>query len=214
VGRSSGQGTRATMAAEGVVFTALIYVSGYLFLLFVAVCLACGLYYMAELAEEYTQLTRRLMSATIMAVLVVHGLLFLLERLPSLALAVGAGTHVSYMWQMQSFPRLYVCSLPFLTSLALLCASHYLWVSHFFAHYHQVTHVLCFFLFNVWLVPFGFFVSLSVDENTLPDRQAASAEDMYSEGGTRTKQKSGILSAFAFLGQKRDEAMPALAKKV
>ena len=30
--------------------------------------------------------------------------------------------------------------------------------------------VLCFLLFNVWLLPFGFFISLSVNESTLPDR--------------------------------------------
>ena len=89
----------------GLLFTAMVYVAGYIFLLFVAVCLgahavwswrprfaastilhaniyhtafcelerlltpvsmlvatpACGLYYMAELAEEYTVLTKKLM---------------------------------------------------------------------------------------------------------------------------------------------------------
>ena len=45
-------------AAMGLLFTGLVYLSGYLFLIFVAICLACGLYYLAELAEEYTSLTR------------------------------------------------------------------------------------------------------------------------------------------------------------
>ena len=39
----------------GVVFNGVVYVAGYLFLLFVAVCLASGLYYMAELVEELTE---------------------------------------------------------------------------------------------------------------------------------------------------------------
>ena len=73
--------------------------------------------------------------------------------------------------------------------------------------------MLCFFLFNVWLVPFGFFISLSVNESTLPNRQAAEADEIYSEGH-RTKQRSGVLSAFSFLQQKRDEVMPSMAKKV
>ena len=37
--------------------------------------------------------------------------------------------------------------------------------------------MLSFLLFNVWLLPFGFFISLSVNESTLPDR-------LSSQGGS------------------------------
>ena len=73
--------------------------------------------------------------------------------------------------------------------------------------------MLCFFLFNVWLVPFGFFVSLSVSEATLPDRMAGSANEVYSEGG-RTRHRSGVVSAFSFLQRQRDDMMPSMSKKV
>jgi len=46
---------------QGILFTAMTYISGYIFLIFVAVCLACGLYYLAELAEEHTSLTKKMM---------------------------------------------------------------------------------------------------------------------------------------------------------
>ena len=36
---------------------------------------------------------------------------------------------------------------------------------------------------------------------------------VYREGG-RTTQRSGILSAFSFVREKRDDMMPSLAKKV
>ena len=124
-------------------------------------------------------------------------------------------------------------------SAGMFCCSNYLWASHFLSHYHQVTHVLCFFLFNVWceseppthpqrgwhwqlhsslhgvhrLVPFGFFISLSVNETSLPNQQAAMADEVYREGG-RTTQKSGLISAFSFVREKRDDMMPSLAKKV
>ena len=62
-------------------------------------------------------------------------------------------------------------------------AAHYLWAVHFMAHYHSLTHVLCFLLFNLWLLPFGFFISLSINESTLPDRQAQGADEVYSDGG-------------------------------
>ena len=49
--------------------------------------------------------------------------------------------------------------------------------------------MLCFCLFMMWLVPFGFFISLSANESTLPNSHAGS--------------KSGMLSAFGF-GNKHD----------
>ena len=58
------------------------------------------------------------------------------------------------------------------------------------------------------------FISLSINESTLPDRQAQGADEVYSDGGARTKQKSGIISAFGFVKQQREEMMPSLAKKV
>eukprot|EP00962_Isochrysis_galbana_P024353 scaffold7453_cov128-Isochrysis_galbana.AAC.8 len=63
------------------------------------------------------------------------------------------------------------------------------------------------------LVPFGFFISLSVKETSLPNQQAAMANEVYREGG-HFSQKSGILSAFSFVREKRDDMMPSLAKKV
>ena len=43
---------------DGLLATALVYVSGYAVLVFLAVCLATGLYYLAELVEENTKLTK------------------------------------------------------------------------------------------------------------------------------------------------------------
>ena len=73
---------------------------------------------------------------------------------------------------------------------------------------------MCFFVLMVELVPFGFFISLSYNETTLPDRQAQDADEMYADGSGRTKKKSGLVSAFNFLGEKRDDLMPSMAKRV
>ena len=119
-----------------------------------------------------------------------------------------------YLWLLGSFPFLRLLSPPFLVSFGMLLASHYLWLSHFTAHYHQFVHVACFLILNLWLVPFGFFVSLSVNEAVLPDTLAASAGEVYSEG-SRTRQRSGILSAFSFFQQQREGMMPpAVSKRV
>jgi hypothetical protein len=225
------------MKSQGFMFNAVVYVSGYTFLVFVAVCLgaltvrscplicavgsraslslaracarcvsraphlpslhsvplptsACGLYYLAELVEEHTSMMRRIMYGTTVAVIVTH-ILFLVEMVPPLALATGALAHVSYLWLLNDFPFIRFLSTPFLVSLALLVASHYLWISHFLSHYHSLTHVLCFCLFMMWLVPFGFFISLSVNESTLPNSHGS--------------QNSGLLSGLGF-GKRNDGA--------
>ena len=199
----------------GVVLDALVYVSGYISLLFVAVCLACGLYYLAELAEEHTVLTKRLIFVCNALVLGAHVCLLLFEsQLPRLGVALGLAAHACYFWLLRSFPFFRVLSPSGLASLALLGASQYVWGAHFLSHYHSMTHVLCFFVTCCWLVPFGFFISLSINESTLPNAQAAGAGEVYAEGGGRTRGKNGIVAAFGFAQQKRDEVMPGMSKKV
>jgi hypothetical protein len=169
---------------------------------------------MAELVEEYTSLTRRILYVLALGILIVHGLFMLLEDLPLVPLGVGMVAHSSYLWLLQSFPFVRFASPAFLCSFALLVASHYLWITHFASHYHEVTHVLCFFVLNVWIVPFGFFISLSVNESTLPDRLAQSADDAYTDSAARSRQKSGLLSAFSAARETRDGLMPGMGKKV
>ena len=103
------------------------------------------------------------------AVLISH-LLFVFEDVPMLALAFSLAAHGCYFWLLQSYPFLSFSSPPFLSSLALFCVSNFLWISHFLSHFHQMMSVLCFMLWMVWLVPFGFFISVSS-----PGAEAAAA---------------------------------------
>ena len=54
--------------AMGFMYTATVYVAGYLIVMFVAICLACGLYFLAELAEEHTRLTGKIVGSSIVLV--------------------------------------------------------------------------------------------------------------------------------------------------
>ena len=101
----------------GAVFTGVVYVAGYAMLIFVAVCLASGLYYLAEVVEEYTSLTRRIMHAAAIFVLAVHALFAVFEEMPMVPLAVGAAAHGCYLWLLQSFPFLSFASPATLASL-------------------------------------------------------------------------------------------------
>ena len=103
-------------------------------------CAACGLYYLAELVEEYTSTMRRIMYVSCFAVLAAH-VLFIFEGLPLSALGVGLATHACYLWLLQSFPFIKFNSPQFLTSLGMCVLSHYFWMSHFMVHFHAMTHV-------------------------------------------------------------------------
>ena len=52
----------------GFMYQVSVYIAGYLLLIFVAICLACGLYFLAELAEEHTRLARKLIGFSIVLV--------------------------------------------------------------------------------------------------------------------------------------------------
>lgn len=56
----------------------------------------------------------------------------------------------------------------------MLGLNHYLWMQHFMDKYHTVEYVMGFFLVCVWMVPFGFFISLAANESVLPMSMANS----------------------------------------
>lgn len=74
--------------------TLVVYLGGYTFLVFLAVCLATGLYYLAELVEEYTMLTKKVIGYAVQVIVVIHVLLVVVDRLPLLAVGSGIAAHL------------------------------------------------------------------------------------------------------------------------
>jgi hypothetical protein len=85
-------------------FTPLVYASGYLVLIFLAICMACGLYYMAELAEEYSRLTRKILYWSIIVVAAIHVLLLVFDGFPWVATFFGLAMHLVYFQFLKDFP--------------------------------------------------------------------------------------------------------------
>lgn len=157
-------------------FVLVVYVSAYILLLFGAISLACGLYYLVELAEEYTRFTKRLIRIAILAELGVHFLLWAYERMWFVPNAVGVISHLSYLFLLRGFPYIEPASAPFLLSCALFATSNIVWYRYFhsdpeFFYQYRVgpaTSIAFFFFLCIWLVPLGFFVSLTVNDSVLP----------------------------------------------
>ena len=140
-----------------------------MFLLLLAICLATGLYYMAELVEEYSRLTKRVITYALRAVLALHLALLLFDRQPVSCVLVGAAAHGAYARLLPRFPFVQLGSVDFAVAVAGLVASHVLWLRHFWHDtYASAEYVAGFFVVCVWLVPFGFFISIAAGDTALP----------------------------------------------
>lgn len=157
-------------------FVVLVYVAGYISLLFAAVCLACGLYYLVELAEEYTVLTKKVIRVTTLVHIVIHILLFVYERFPFLQCLVGLAAHLMYLQLLRPFPFINPASAPFLISLLLFIMDNVVWFRYLwgdvelFYRYSvaPVPAIAAFYFLVIWLVPCAFFCSLTVNDSVLP----------------------------------------------
>ncbi|PXF45167.1 hypothetical protein BWQ96_05068 [Gracilariopsis chorda] len=176
-------------------FVILVYISGYLFIVFAAICLACGLYYLVELAEEYTSFTKKLIRSGILAQLGLHGLLWLYERFPFVPCMIGFAAHLSYLFLLRSFPFMEPSSPPFMVSCAMFVIDNIVWFRFFKANVEMfyryriapVPSMASFFLFVIWLVPCAFFCSLTINESVLP--ATGPGRDIYQSQSVPDRKK-------------------------
>ncbi|XP_068800000.1 protein TEX261 isoform X1 [Struthio camelus] len=97
-----------------------IYVLSWLSLLiqvaFVTLAIAAGLYYLAELIEEYTVVTRRIIKYMIWFSTAVLVGLYLFEHFPGFMVGVGLFTNLVYFGLLQTFPFIMLTSPNFILS--------------------------------------------------------------------------------------------------
>lgn len=129
----------------------------------------------------------------ILFVLVLHGVLAVVEDFPLALIALGLLSHATYFTLLKRFPTIVVSDVKFLASCVLAITSHVLWFRHFTSSdvFYPFSEILAFFLFCVWIVPFGFFVSLSANDAALP--HVGSSESLTSLRRTPSNLDTGIL---------------------
>lgn len=91
----------------------------------------------------------------------------LFEDLPLSLVLMGVVSHGTYFTLLKRFPYIGFTEPKFLLSCVFAVASHALWFNHFTSAdtFYPFSEILAFFLFCVWVVPFGFFVSLSAQDS-------------------------------------------------
>eukprot|EP01027_Heterolobosea_sp_BB2_P011221 GEZU01016352.1.p1 GENE.GEZU01016352.1~~GEZU01016352.1.p1 ORF type:complete len:223 (+),score=53.69 GEZU01016352.1:345-1013(+) len=178
-------------------FTIVSYISLYVALAFLALCLATGLYYLAEVAEEFTSTSKKCLQYAIWTVMGVHVCLFVFDRFPFWTCLFGLGSHLVYNQLMKNFPFFSPQSLAFIGSCICFVVNHIVWYMYFtdpFTPTFSLHKLLGFFFLCVWLVPLGFFVTLSVNEYSLPgtgNLGTASAPGSVLKGG---RKRTNIVS--------------------
>ncbi|CAI9555892.1 unnamed protein product [Staurois parvus] len=179
----------------------LSWLSLFIQVAFVTLAIAAGLYYLAELIEEYTVATSRIIKYMIwFSTGTLIGLYFF-EKFPGIMIGVGLFTNVVYFGLLQTFPFILLTSPNFILSCVLVVLNHYLAFQHFAEEYYPFSEVLAYFTFCLWLIPFAFFVSLSAGEKNVLPSTVQHGDDVVSNYFTKGKRgkRSGILLIFSFI---------------
>eukprot|EP00271_Cylindrocystis_brebissonii_P003781 TRINITY_DN15032_c0_g1_i1.p1 TRINITY_DN15032_c0_g1~~TRINITY_DN15032_c0_g1_i1.p1 ORF type:complete len:230 (-),score=44.38 TRINITY_DN15032_c0_g1_i1:578-1267(-) len=211
--------------------TLVVYLGGYFVLVFFAICVATGLYYIAELVEEHSRLAKKVISGAIQGIIGLHVVLWLVDGLPFLPVAVGVATHALYHHLLRSFPFISATSPEFLASAGMCIASHVAWFRMFASGPHvSLEWALGFLVLLLWLVPFAFFISLAANEAALPGAGVSPRQmggggvvNAPSDGLSRLEAsrqglggrgRSSLLALFTFLQRKRDAMMPLISERL
>ncbi|ESO93075.1 hypothetical protein LOTGIDRAFT_119829 [Lottia gigantea] len=175
----------------------------------ITLSIAAGLYYLAELVEENTVFTSKIIFYLIIFTSVIHGGILLFEDFPFYISVLGLVANFFHFCVLQNFPYFYMTSPSFIGSVVLIVINHYLTFSHFSQVWYPFSEVMAYFTVCLWLVPFAFFVSLSANEYVLPTT-TASTDHLVSSYFKSKEKRYGLLSFFKYA---QESILPQRVKK-
>lgn len=149
--------------------------------LFAVASLTCGLLYASELIEEHSVLTGRVLLWTVRVVIGLHVVLMLDGVFPISSLACGIGCHGTYYLLLGDYPNIDPSSPVAIFAFIAFIVDHYVW----FGNVAEAARVFSFFnligafVVFVWLVPVGCFLSLSVNDLTLPTSRRRESPSLF-----------------------------------
>ncbi|XP_067004783.1 protein TEX261 [Anabrus simplex] len=181
---------------------------------FVTVSIAAGLYYLAELVEEYTVTTKKIIWWMIVMTLFSYIGFLLFEDFPTSITMCGIVSQAAHLFILNTFPYVVITSPSFIIGIIMLVVNHYLAFQYFATVYYPFTEVMAYFTLCLWLVPFALFVSLSANENILPTlaetRPLLDDSDVVTNYFSRKGKKYGLLSLFNYA---KESILPQRSKK-
>ncbi|XP_019548245.2 protein TEX261 [Aedes albopictus] len=180
---------------------------------FVTVSIAAGLYYLAELVEEYTVMAKKVITWMIMGSVLLYIIFIFTERFTWTLILCGLGAQALHAAILKNFPYVKFLSPCFLGAVILLLVNHYLAFIYFQQQFHPFTEVMAYFTLCLWLVPFALFVSLSANDNVLPtsnERTHLLSDNDVVTNYFSSRKKIGLLSLFNYA---KESLLPERNKK-
>ncbi|XP_062560481.1 protein TEX261 [Armigeres subalbatus] len=180
---------------------------------FVTVSIAAGLYYLAELVEEYTVMAKKVITLMILGSVVLYVVFIFTERFSWTLILCGMGAQALHAAILKNFPYVKFLSPCFLGAVILLLANHYLAFIYFQQQFHPFTEVMAYFTLCLWMVPFSLFVSLSANDNVLPtsnERTHLLGDNDIVTNYFSSRKKIGLLSLFNYA---KESLLPERNKK-
>ncbi|KAI5640750.1 transmembrane adaptor erv26 domain-containing protein [Phthorimaea operculella] len=182
--------------------------------IFVTCAIAAGLYYLAELVEEYTVMAKYVITWAVIITAAIHIGLMIFEDLPLYLNILGLVQQFLHGLLMKDFPVVRVTSFTFITALINLIASHYLAFKFFGSVYFNFSEVLAYFTICLWVVPFALFISLSANDYVLPttgEKQPLLGDNnVVTDYLSRKSKRYCLLSFFSFA---KESILPQRNKK-
>jgi len=197
----------------------LSWVSFILIAILLTISVAAGMYYVAELIEEYTTVAKRIIRLLLIIVTSLNILLILFESDFTWTLClIGLISNVIYFFILSDFPVIGFLSPTFLFSMVLLVIHHYFAFSFFNYHYYPFPEILAYFTIFVWIIPFCFVLSLSANDYVLPQYSEPQRDDTMSNNGSDLvsnyfKKRAKKIGLLAFMRSVQDTVLPTRNKK-
>jgi len=167
-----------------------------------------SLYLACELAEEYSSIARRYLHRGTIGIGIFY-IILAIDGLPFKKCAFGLFTYISYLPLLATFPFVQPVSFATIWALIVTLANHISWFNYFISdeyrnhlrvEYEQgnsaslisgspAMKVMGFLFVFVWVVPLGYFISLTSIEESLPFAS-------NSHGGGGQKKAKGLFKSF------------------
>eukprot|EP01040_Poterioochromonas_malhamensis_P013914 gene13914-15358_t len=180
----------------GVAFWLFSYFTTCLAILLLALCIASGLYLLTELTEEFPTMTGKVLNYLLITVTVLQ-VIFWLDGFPTLESLVQFGSLGCYYLMLKDFPFVEFLSFQTIGSMLLFLITNVLWLRYFLMNSYDVLSIIGYFITNVWVVPCGLFISLSINDNTLPGL----AGQVNKDNGLGGRRQSAFRTLFDFVYQ-------------
>lgn len=190
--------------------TLISYLAIIIQVIFVTIAIAAGLYYLAELVEEYTTIAKKIIWWMNLGTFILYILLWIFENFPTSMILCGIVAQLTHFVILRSFPFVSFLSLEFIATVVFITINHYLAFSYFASVYHAFSEVIAYFTIFLWLVPFALFVSLSANDNVLPTSIDGTDADVVSNYFSKRSKKLGLLTVFNYA---KESLLPVRTKK-